>query len=135
MRSERNLERGKNMSATDIMREEHGVILRVLRCLSASADQAEKEPGLDVESIQKMLEFFRVLLTVVIMPRKRLTSFPWRVSAASGARRQASIACSPNTKRAATTSASWMRTYPRREAGIDKPKCASFSTRGNTCSF
>jgi len=59
MRSERNLERGKNMSATDTMREEHGVILRVLRCLSASADQAEKEPGLDVESIQKMLEFFR----------------------------------------------------------------------------
>jgi hemerythrin-like domain-containing protein len=46
------------MKATDAMMEEHRVILRVLRCLSAAADQAEKEPGLDVESIQKMLEFF-----------------------------------------------------------------------------
>src|SRR5512135_3055281 len=38
---------------------EHRVILRVLQCLSAAADRAEKEGGLDVESIPKMLEFFR----------------------------------------------------------------------------
>ncbi|MGZ3488202.1 MAG: hemerythrin domain-containing protein [Isosphaeraceae bacterium] len=59
MGSERNLDRGTNMKATDTMMEEHRLILRVLRCLSAAADQAEKAPGLDVESIQKMLEFFR----------------------------------------------------------------------------
>jgi hemerythrin-like domain-containing protein len=47
------------MKATDTMKEEHRLILRVLQCLSVAADKAEKEPGLDVESIQKMLEFFR----------------------------------------------------------------------------
>ncbi len=47
------------MSATDTLKEEHRLILRVLQCLSAAADQAENEPGLDVESIRKMLEFFR----------------------------------------------------------------------------
>ncbi len=47
------------MNATDTMKEEHRLILRVLQCLSAAADQAEKEPGIDVGSIQKMLEFFR----------------------------------------------------------------------------
>ena len=59
MGSKRILDGGTNMKATDTMKEEHRLILRVLQCLSAAADQAEKEPGLDVESIQKMLEFFR----------------------------------------------------------------------------
>jgi hemerythrin-like domain-containing protein len=47
------------MKATNILQEEHRVILRVLQCLSAAAKQAEKESRLDVESIRKMLEFFR----------------------------------------------------------------------------
>jgi len=47
------------MKATDTMREEHRLILRVLQCLSTTADQAEKESGLDVESIQMILGFFR----------------------------------------------------------------------------
>jgi hemerythrin-like domain-containing protein len=47
------------MKATDTMKEEHRVILRVLQCLSAAADQAEGEPGLDAGSVEKMLEFFR----------------------------------------------------------------------------
>jgi hemerythrin-like domain-containing protein len=59
IRRERTIDRGKIMKATDILQEEHRVILRVLQCLSAAADRAEKEGGLDVESIPKMLEFFR----------------------------------------------------------------------------
>jgi len=59
IRRERTIDRGKTMKATDILQEEHRVILRVLQCLSAAADRAEKEAGLDVESIPKMLEFFR----------------------------------------------------------------------------
>ena len=123
------------MKATDSMKEEHRLILRVLQCLSAAADQAEKEPGLDVESIQKMLEFFRGFADRCHHVKEEAHFFPLALSAASGARRQASIACSPNTKRVATTSESWMRTCPRREAEIDKPKCDSFSTRGSTYSF
>ena len=47
------------MKATDVMREEHRVIKRVLLCLTAAADQAEKGDMLDAESIRKMIEFFR----------------------------------------------------------------------------
>ena len=47
------------MKATDILQEEHRVILRVLQCLSAAVDRGATEGGLDVESIPKMLEFFR----------------------------------------------------------------------------
>ena len=62
------------MKATDILQEEHRVILRVLQCLSAAADRAEKEGGLDVESIPKMTSSSGGSLTVVIMARKKLTS-------------------------------------------------------------
>ena len=47
------------MKATDVMREEHRVIKRVLLCLTAAADPAEKGDMLDAESIRKMIEFFR----------------------------------------------------------------------------
>ena len=47
------------MKATDVMREEHRVIKRVLQCLTAAADQAEKGEALNMESGRKMIEFFR----------------------------------------------------------------------------
>lgn len=47
------------MNATDIMREEHRVIQRVLQCLTAATDRAEKDGNLDGDSIRKMIEFFR----------------------------------------------------------------------------
>lgn len=47
------------MKATDILRKEHVVIKRVLQCLTAATDQAEKIGTLDSESLRKMIEFFR----------------------------------------------------------------------------
>lgn len=47
------------MNATTIMKEEHVIIKRVLRCLIAATDQAEKGGVLDAGSIRKMIEFFR----------------------------------------------------------------------------
>lgn len=48
-----------DMKATDIMREEHRVIKRVLQCLTAAADHAEKGGTLDADSARKMIEFLR----------------------------------------------------------------------------
>ncbi|HQH27352.1 MAG TPA: hemerythrin domain-containing protein [Oligoflexia bacterium] len=47
------------MRATDILKEEHQVILRVLHCLAAAAKDAERTKKLDTDSIRKSLEFFR----------------------------------------------------------------------------
>lgn len=47
------------MKATDIMREEHRVIKRVLRCLTTATDQVEKGGTLDGESAKKMIDFLR----------------------------------------------------------------------------
>ena len=45
------------MKATDIMREEHRVIQRVLQCLTAATDRAEKDGTLYGDSIRKMIAF------------------------------------------------------------------------------
>jgi hemerythrin-like domain-containing protein len=47
------------MKATDILREEHQVILRVLDCLAAMVECAEQRNELDTENIHKAIEFFR----------------------------------------------------------------------------
>ncbi len=47
------------MKATDILKEEHQVILRVLDCLAAVAKDAERTNNLDTDSLRKSLEFFR----------------------------------------------------------------------------
>jgi hemerythrin-like domain-containing protein len=47
------------MKATDIMREEHRVIKRVLQCLTTATDQVEKGGTLDGESARKMIDFLR----------------------------------------------------------------------------
>ena len=47
------------MKATDIMREEHRVIERVLQCLTAASDQVEKGGTLNGESAGKMIDFLR----------------------------------------------------------------------------
>lgn len=47
------------MKATDILREEHQVILRVLDCLAAAVDRAERTKNLDTDTIHKVVEFSR----------------------------------------------------------------------------
>lgn len=47
------------MKATDILKEEHRVILRVLDCLGAAVEEAEQTSKPDVGSITKALEFLR----------------------------------------------------------------------------
>ena len=87
IRRERTIDRGKTMKATDILQEEHRVILRVLQCLSAAADRAEKEAGLDVESIPKMLEFFRGFADRCHHGKEEAHFFP--------AARQRGVGCAP----------------------------------------
>ena len=123
------------MKATDILQEEHRVILRVLQCLSAAADRAEKEGGLDVESIPKMLEFFRGFADRCHHGKEEAHFFP--------VARQRGVGCAPasldslprNTKRAAATSESWRRTWGQRGEETVKPRPVSSSMRGSTCSF
>ncbi|MCC6932249.1 MAG: hemerythrin domain-containing protein [Deltaproteobacteria bacterium] len=47
------------MKATDILKEEHQVILRMLDCLAAIVKEADQTKKLDTESLRKSLEFFR----------------------------------------------------------------------------
>ena len=123
------------MKATDILQEEHRVILRVLQCLSTAADRAEKEAGLDVESIPKMLEFFRGFADRCHHGKEEAHFFPVARQRGVGCARQASIACARNTKRAAATSESWRSTWGQRGEETVKPRPVSSSMRGSTCSF
>ncbi len=47
------------MKATDILKNEHRVILRVLKCLAAATEQAKAGGTLEVGPCRKMIEFFR----------------------------------------------------------------------------
>ena len=46
------------MKATDILREEHEVISKVLECLSAAVKSAEQTNELDTDTARKAIEFF-----------------------------------------------------------------------------
>ena len=123
------------MKTTDTMKEEHRLILRVLQCLSAAADQAEKEPGLDVESIQKMLEFFRGFADHCHHAKEEAHFFPLA--------RQRGVGCPPASIDGLLAEHQEGRDHIRvmdenlSEAGSGdrQAKCASFGTRGSTRSF
>jgi hemerythrin-like domain-containing protein len=53
------MHRSNDMKATEVMREEHRVIERVLQCLTAATDQAEDGGTLDGASARKMIDFLR----------------------------------------------------------------------------
>ena len=64
------------MKATDILREEHQVILRVLDCLAAAVERAERTRNLDVDTIHKVIEFSRGFVDACHHGKEEAQLFP-----------------------------------------------------------
>ena len=64
------------MKATDVLREEHQVILHVLNVLAAAVEKAEKFNKKDTDTLHKAREFFRVFADACHHGKEELHLFP-----------------------------------------------------------